>query len=110
MAKKDLFSFIKNIYNFRSKVGFSINQKNHWLILMVIFFIIFVGIILFSLNFYLQIDKGDIFLSDSCSKSEISLGEIERGELAKIIGVFNERSINLEKFQQEDINIIDPSL
>jgi type II secretory pathway component PulC len=108
-------SILKNIGIFfgarlmrKYKKHYLINASTDWHMLLIIFIIVTIVAVSFSVYLFMQINKGEIFV---VKQDESVLSDsIDRTLLKETLSLYEEKSRNFEELKINRPSVVDPSL
>lgn len=103
---KKIFSRITNIKRLEFK-SVSSKARFDWKVMIIIFFFIWIGVIVYSTTIFFDIDKGTFFTSEVVQNQQTSI--INKKTLDTVITMFEEKSKKLEELKTNTVSIPDPS-
>lgn len=89
--------------SFWSTRGGSTHPKRDWLILFIVFLVVLIGIILFSVYLFLEINRGELYTLSSASSQK--LDTIDRTLLTETLTSFEEKARRFSKTIDNPPNI-----
>lgn len=93
--------------SFKDKGSFRISATRDWRRFLIIFFILIMLVLAFSLYLFSKISEDDIFQVEVNSSSRVET--IDRERLRQTLDYFDQKEKNLEQILKTKLDIIDPS-
>ncbi len=89
-----------------SMLIYSIHPKRDWMVILISFLVIFIGVLFYDYSFYSRASGGEMYIS--VNKDELKLESLNIDALKKVLQDYKDKSQYITDFKS--VSLVDPSL
>jgi len=109
MKSFDIKKLFTKLSTFKKLEFRSVSAKAHfdWKVMIILFFFVWIGIILYSTKVFFDVDKGTFFTTEKVEVQTTSI--INKKTLDTVVKVFEEKNKKMEELKISSPSVADPS-